>query len=82
MGTFTPSGTSYQSYTTAAFTVAAGSHTITFQGLDSAGGDNTAFVDQVAVTALAAIVPIVTGQTPALGGDRGGRLDGRDGDLQ
>ena len=26
---------------------AAGSHTITFQGLDSAGGDNTAFVDQV-----------------------------------
>ena len=43
VGTFTPSGTSYQPYTTAAFTVAAGSHTITFQGLDSAGGDNTAF---------------------------------------
>ena len=49
ISTFTPSGTSYQSYTTAAFTVSAGSHTITFQGLDSAGGDNTAFVDQVAV---------------------------------
>ena len=46
---FTPSGTSYQSYTTAAFTVTAGSHTITFQGLDSAGGDNTAFIDQVVV---------------------------------
>ena len=48
VGTFTPSGTSYQSYSTAAFTVTAGSHTIVFQGLDSAGGDNTAFIDQVA----------------------------------
>jgi hypothetical protein len=47
VGTFTPSGTSYQAYTTAAFTVAAGSHTIVFRGLDSAGGDNTAFVDAV-----------------------------------
>ena len=49
VGTFTPSGTSYQSYSTPAFTVAAGTHTITFEGLDSAGGDNTAFLDQVAV---------------------------------
>ena len=49
VGTFTPSGTSYAAFTTAAFTVAAGSHTIAFQGLDSAGGDNTAFVDQVVV---------------------------------
>ena len=46
IGTFTPSGTSYQSYSTATFTVTAGSHTIKFQGLDSAGGDNTAFVDR------------------------------------
>ncbi len=46
VGTFTPSGTSYQSYSTAAFTVTAGSHTIAFQGLDSAGGDNTAFVQR------------------------------------
>ena len=45
VGTFTPSGTSYQSFTTAAFTVAAGAHTIAFQGLNSAGGDNTAFID-------------------------------------
>jgi len=49
-GTFTPSGTSYQSYTTTGFTVTAGAHTIKFQGLDSAGGDNTAFVDQVAIS--------------------------------
>ena len=47
VGTFKPSGTSYQPYTTALFTVTAGAHTITFQGLDSAGGDNTAFIDEV-----------------------------------
>ena len=50
VGTFTPSGTSYESYSTTAFTVTAGTHTVTFQGLDSAGGDNTAFIDDVAVT--------------------------------
>ena len=49
VGTFTPSGTAYQGYITAAFTVTAGSHTIKFQGLDSAGGDNTAFIDNVNV---------------------------------
>ena len=32
-----------------AFTVAAGTHTIAFQSLDSAGGDNTAFIDAVRV---------------------------------
>jgi hypothetical protein len=51
VGTFTPSGTSYQSYSTTAFTVVtAGAHTITFQGLDSAGGDNTAFLDAVTIS--------------------------------
>src|SRR5262249_42921406 len=49
VGSFTPSGSSYQAYTTAAFAVSAGSHTITFQGLDTAGGDNTAFIDVVAL---------------------------------
>ena len=49
VGTFKPSSTSYQGYSTASFTVTAGTHTIEFQGLDSAGGDNTAFLDQVAV---------------------------------
>jgi hypothetical protein len=49
VGTFTPSGTGYQAFTISAFTVSAGSHTITFQGLDSAGGDNTAFVDAVSI---------------------------------
>ena len=53
VGIFTPSGTSYQTYTTAPFTVTAGSHTITFQGLDSAGGDNTALIDQIVVVEAA-----------------------------
>ena len=49
VGTFTPAGTGYSRYATAAFTVAAGSHTVVFQGLDDAGGDNTAFLDQIFV---------------------------------
>jgi hypothetical protein len=52
VGTFTPAGTSYAGFTTAAFTLAAGSHTIAFVGLDSAGGDNTAFIDDVQLTQL------------------------------
>jgi hypothetical protein len=59
VGTFTPSGTTYQSYTTAVFTVTAGSHTITFQGLDSAGGDNTAFIDQIVASPVAAGPPLI-----------------------
>ncbi len=54
VGTFTPAGTSYATSTTAAFTVGAGSHTITFQGLNSAGVDNTtidntSFLDDVRI---------------------------------
>ena len=48
VGSFTPSGTSYQSFSTPVFNVTAGSHTITFQGLNSAGGDNTVFIDGIA----------------------------------
>ena len=55
VGHFTPSDTAYQNYSTAAFTVAAGSHTIAFQGLDTAGGDNTAFIDDVATASIPAI---------------------------
>ncbi len=47
VSTFTPSGTSYQTYYSAVFTVTAGTHTVTFQGLNGAGGDNTVFLDQV-----------------------------------
>ena len=59
VGTFTPTGTSYAVYTTVAFTVTAGAHTITFQGLDSVGGDNTALLDAVNVN------PTVSGPTVA-----------------
>jgi hypothetical protein len=47
--TITPVGGSYATYTTAAFTVAAGAHTIAFVGLNPDGGDNTALLDQVAL---------------------------------
>ncbi len=51
VGTFTPSGTSYQSYSTAAFSLnTVGPITITFKGLDSVGGDNTALLDEVVLT--------------------------------
>ena len=59
VGTFTPGGTSYAAYTTATFTVTAGTHTITFQGLDDAGGDNTAFIDAVAITVISPTLPTV-----------------------
>jgi hypothetical protein len=50
VGTFNSlTGTGYQSLTTGSFTVAAGTHTVTFQGTDLKGGDNTAFIDKVAI---------------------------------
>jgi hypothetical protein len=45
----TPPSASYTSLTSGPFTVGAGSHTLTFVGLNPHGGDNTAFIDQVAV---------------------------------
>jgi hypothetical protein len=67
VGTFTPAGTGYSSLT-ATFTVAAGAHTITFQGLDSAGGDNTAFVDNVQLAAAPAAALSDAGfESPSLG---------------
>jgi hypothetical protein len=48
VGAFRPSGKSYVGYSTSAFVISdGGPHTITFQGLDGAGGDNTAFIDDV-----------------------------------
>jgi hypothetical protein len=40
-------GTDYALYSTDGFTVAAGTHTVAFVGLDPNGGDNTAFLDLV-----------------------------------
>jgi hypothetical protein len=51
VGTFTPAGTAYSTFTTSNFTVTAGTHTISFVGLDPNGGDNTAFIDNVQLLA-------------------------------
>ena len=58
VATFTPSSTSYQGYSTVAFTVTAGTHTIEFLGL-SANGDNTGFLDQVTVTPSITSIPSI-----------------------
>ena len=49
VGTFTPSGSAYQSLATTSFAATAGSHTIMFKGLN-ASGDATAFVDSITLT--------------------------------
>ena len=61
IGTITPTGTVYALYSTNKFTVTAGSHQITLQGLDPQGGDNTAFVDQVSVVSLVSSTETVDG---------------------
>ncbi len=51
VGTFnTLTGSGYTALTTSSFTVAAGTHTVTFQGTNAYGGDATALIDQVAIT--------------------------------
>jgi hypothetical protein len=58
VGTFRPDSTSYQSFTTNAISVGGGTHTIRFVGLNTAGGDNTAFIDAVSIgTATPPTVP-------------------------
>ncbi len=54
VSTIRPQGTSYSNYATASFTVAAGTHTIAFRGRNTPGGDNTAFIDAVAIEQVTA----------------------------
>ncbi len=86
VGTFRPTGSSYQWYGTGACTVSAGSHTLTFQGLDSVGGDNTAFLDAVSLSGLATPAPtgasavrwtVYDDQTPLLDFNAAGQLQAR-----
>ena len=49
VGTFTPAGAGYSGYGTSVFALAAGTHTVTFEGLNPNGGDNTALLDQVSI---------------------------------
>ena len=61
IGTFTPTGTAFQTYTTNPIGLDGTVwHTITFQGLDTAGGDNTVFIDDVTV------VPMGGGTAPTI----------------
>jgi hypothetical protein len=48
----TPSRSSYASFTSAAFTVATGTHTLTFKGLNRQRGGSAVFVDTVTVSTL------------------------------
>jgi fibronectin type 3 domain-containing protein len=56
LGTYTPDSTAYQSFTAASLPLAAGIHTLRFVGLNSAGGDNSALIDDVRLTAASADV--------------------------
>jgi hypothetical protein len=62
VGTFSNLSTSYTGLTTNAFTVAAGDHTIAFQGLDPDGGDDTAFIDAVQINSSTATAPAISNQ--------------------
>jgi hypothetical protein len=68
VGTIQPNSTNYVSYSTSVFNLAAGSHTIQLVGLNPNGGDNTAFIDQVAIQSAAANQPFDPGfETPQQG---------------
>jgi RHS repeat-associated protein len=47
LGTFRPPGSVYAEMSTAVFTTTSGTHTLKFVGRNTAGGDNTAFIDDV-----------------------------------
>ncbi len=59
-------GTGYSALTTSTFTVTAGNHIISFQGTDAHGGDNTALIDNVAITAQAAGLNDAGFESPAI----------------
>jgi len=50
VGLVTPASTNYGLYQTPSFTVTAGLHSIALVGLNPLGGDNTAFVDETAIS--------------------------------
>jgi hypothetical protein len=54
---FTPDSTDYEQFTTPAFTVASGTHTIKFQGEIPGTDDYTDFIDQVSLNGIASAFP-------------------------
>ena len=59
IGAFTPTGFTYLDYATSLISVLAGTHTLTFTGMNSVG-DNTAFIDNLRVTSnsVISVVPV------------------------
>jgi RHS repeat-associated protein len=52
VATFHPGSSSYSEYSTTAFPVTSGAHTVKFAGLNPLGGDHTAFMDNVRITGI------------------------------
>ncbi len=69
VGTFDPGSTNYANYSTLPFSVSAGTHTLTIQALDTAGGDNTVFIDNLNIAEATTPVGIVDGsfESPSIG---------------
>jgi hypothetical protein len=65
VGSFAPTGTGYQYYATDPITMPAGTFTLTIQGLDSAGGNPTALIDQVAIAPQ--VIPDGGFESPSIG---------------
>ncbi len=68
VGTFRPTLSvnnrdQFEACTTATFPATAGTHRLTFQGLDSNGGDNAVFIDAIAITEIGAAAPTATTPT-------------------
>jgi hypothetical protein len=64
LGTFQPTTTTYTDITTNAFNLTAGTHVIQFKGVNSFGGDNTALIDNVRVSAANQVATSI-GLTPS-----------------
>jgi cell surface hyaluronidase len=71
VGTFTPTSIGFGQYATDAFVATDGPHTVTFQGLNTAGGDNTALVDLVSIVQLTSLTALTDAgfETPDTGRD-------------
>jgi sugar lactone lactonase YvrE len=50
VGTLIPTSPAYATLTTGSFPLAKGTHVVEFRGINPNGGDNTAFIDSVAIT--------------------------------
>jgi hypothetical protein len=58
VGTFIPTNSVYEEFTSSAFAVTAGSHLVVIEGVNPNGGDNTAFIDQVTVGPSLSAMPM------------------------